>query len=476
MLKPQLAIVTGSLAIIVFTISARSYSNAQSGALVRLQPTSPGVAQSGHVHLAGKVLASQFVGSGSALTGVDAELLDGLNSTAFLQAVPNPLSLTGSVANAAVITGINTNSGTGGYGIRGESSNASTSGVGVWGETAATSGSGVSGLATSSNGRGVTGLANANNGVTFGGFFRANSPAGYGVYADSNGPYGVYARSDLTGEASYGGYFLATGTHARGVYSTVTSPTGSTYAGVFNNNSDDGVAVYAETVGPQALYGVSAKATGTAYGGYFLSDSTGGRGVFGTTSSTSAGSTPYGVRGATSVSTLGYAVYALGDMGASGVKPFRIDHPHDPENKYLLHYSSESPFPQNFYNGNVVTDEKGYAWVDLPTYFNDINTNFKYQLTVVDSSDDFVLAKVTDEISGNRFRIRSSAPRVKVSWMVFADRNDERVRFSRPTDVREKSETERGKYQHPEYFGMPASKGMDYSPKPESIGTGDGKR
>lgn len=91
-----------------------------------------------------------------------------------------------------------------------------------------------------------------------------------------------------------------------------------------------------------------------------------------------------------------------------------IGHPHDPEHKYLLHYSSESPFPQNFYSGNVLTDASGYAWVELPDYFEAINTNFKYQLTVVGKS--FARAAVWGEISNNRFRIRTDAPNFKVSW------------------------------------------------------------
>ena len=179
-----------------------------------------------------------------------------------------------------------------------------------------------------------------------------------------------------------------------------------------------------------------------------------------------AGDTPYGVRGQASPATLGFGVFAVGDMGASGVKPFRIDHPSDPENKYLLHYSSESPFPQNFYNGNVVTDAKGYAWVELPDYFAEINVNFKYVLTVVDDSESatFVQAKVGRKIQGNRFLIMTSAPNIEVSWRVDADRNDLRIKANRPIDVREKAGQERGKYQHPEYYGLPPQMGMDFVP------------
>jgi hypothetical protein len=46
-----------------------------------------------------------------------------------------------------------------------------------------------------------------------------------------------------------------------------------------------------------------------------------------------------GVEGQTFSLTNGYGVYSLGRLGASGPKSFRIDHPDDPESRYLLHYS-----------------------------------------------------------------------------------------------------------------------------------------
>jgi hypothetical protein len=208
---------------------------------------------------------------------------------------------------------------------------------------------------------------------------------------------------------------------------------------------------------------VDASGFGDSCGGRFSSNSQGGRGVFGLNAFGSATDTPYGVLGQASTATLGYGVYATGDMGASGVKSFRIDHPDDPANKYLLHYSSESPFPQNFYSGNAVTDEKGYAWVELPQYFSQINTNIKYQLTVVDDADssDFVQVKVSKKVVGSRFQIRSSAPNVEVSWRIEADRDDLRIRANRPTDIREKSVNEKGKYQHPEYYGLSSELGLN---------------
>ena len=45
---------------------------------------------------------------------------------------------------------------------------------------------------------------------------------------------------------------------------------------------------------------------------------------------------------------------------------FKIDHPVDPENKYLYHSFVESPDMMDIYNGNVVTDGGGRAVITLP--------------------------------------------------------------------------------------------------------------
>ncbi len=108
------------------------------------------------------------------------------------------------------------------------------------------------------------------------------------------------------------------------------------------------------------------------------------------------------------------------------VKNFRIDHPLDPENKYLVHSSVESDEMKNVYDGVVVTDARGYATIALPEWFEALNNDFRYQLTVLDDgdSDEFVLAKVVRKVAGNRFAIRTSSPGVEVSWQVTGVRKD----------------------------------------------------
>jgi hypothetical protein len=123
--------------------------------------------------------------------------------------------------------------------------------------------------------------------------------------------------------------------------------------------------------------------------------------------------------------SIGGNLTVSGNSIASGTKSFRIPHPLD-GSKELWHAAMESPQPLNVYTGNVRTDRRGFAVVKLPRYFDAINRDFRYQLTVVGRS--FAKAVVWKEIAGNRFTIRTDEPRVKVSWQVTAQRDDAYMR------------------------------------------------
>jgi hypothetical protein len=109
------------------------------------------------------------------------------------------------------------------------------------------------------------------------------------------------------------------------------------------------------------------------------------------------------------------AVYA-------GTKDFKIDHPLDPANEYLLHASIESSEMMNLYSGNVVLGSNGAATVQLPAWFEAVNGDFRYQLTAIGRSSPGLY--VAQEISGNRFEIAGGAPGTKVSWQVTGVRHD----------------------------------------------------
>ena len=56
----------------------------------------------------------------------------------------------------------------------------------------------------------------------------------------------------------------------------------------------------------------------------------------------------------------------IGGTLTKGGGTFKIDHPLDPENRYLSHSFVESPDMKNVYDGVVRTDRKGFATVKLP--------------------------------------------------------------------------------------------------------------
>jgi len=151
-----------------------------------------------------------------------------------------------------------------------------------------------------------------------------------------------------------------------------------------------------------------------------------------------------------------YAGYFYGNVSVVGTLSksagsFKIDHPLDPTNKYLCHSFVESPDMMNVYNGNIVTDRSGYAVVDLPDYFNALNKDFRYQLTVI---GDFAQAIVAEEINGNQFTIRTDKPSIKVSWQVTGIRKDAFAEQNRIQVEIDKPAIEKGKYLHPEAYQL----------------------
>jgi len=132
---------------------------------------------------------------------------------------------------------------------------------------------------------------------------------------------------------------------------------------------------------------------------------------------------------------------------------FKIDHPLDPENKYLSHSFVESPDMMNVYNGNAVLDERGEVWIELPTYFEALNSDFRYQLTALGRPGPELY--VAEEIRANRFRIAGGSPGQRVSWQVTGVRQDAYARQNRIPIEQDKPATERGRYRSPSAFTKP---------------------
>ena len=222
------------------------------------------------------------------------------------------------------------------------------------------------------------------------------------------------------------------------------------YPLISSTSGNNGIGVFGQ--GPNGI-GVQGNSTsGWGVNGY----SDNGRGVQGTSTS---GVAVYGY------SSGSWSGYFVGDINVTGnctgcAGPTRIDHPLDPENKYLYHSTVQSPDMKNVYDGNIITDATGEAVVVLPDYFEAFNRDFRYQLTIVDAR--FAQARVSSKINDNRFTIKTDKPNVEVSWQVTGIRQDPYAEAHRVGVEEDKKAEERGKYLHPTEWGQPESKGVDY--------------
>jgi hypothetical protein len=223
-------------------------------------------------------------------------------------------------------------------------------------------------------------------------------------------------------------------------FSAIASGSGS--VGVFASNlAADGIAIDAQ----------ANSLTGSTVGVSAITRSSNGVAV-------RAESTFAGV-GVHAIAPSGQALLADGNVAINGTLSksagsFRIDHPLSPKTHYLSHSFVESPDMMNIYNGNVTTDADGYAEVTLPDWFESLNRDFRYQLTVIGS---FARAAVWEKIRDNRFVIRTSEPSVEVSWQVTGIRDDPYARAN-PIEVETpKPEDEVGSYQFAEW--------EDYAPR-----------
>jgi len=151
-------------------------------------------------------------------------------------------------------------------------------------------------------------------------------------------------------------------------------------------------------------------------------------------------------------------------LSVSGDKEFKIDHPLDPANEYLIHSCVESSERMNIYNGNITTDGNGLANVELPTYFEALNIEYRYQLTIIGQQ---AQSWIENEISNNHFTIKTDKPNVKVSWQVTGVRNDQYAKTHPFVVEQEKEEKDKGKYLRPELFGQPEEMGINYVKRPE---------
>jgi hypothetical protein len=274
---------------------------------------------------------------------------------------------------------------------------------------------------------------------------------GPSVYGQTNSSFANFGTAGLMGVSS--------GTGGAGLLAYAKHPDGNGAAAIAISDGN-GNGLTANSAERYGVEGTSDAGTTSSAGMYGWSPNfvTGGTGVkaasFGTNGvALRAKGTGTGAKAAIFEGN----VDVVGTLSKSG-GAFKIDHPTDPANKYLSHSFVESPDMKNIYDGVVTTDAKGFATVAMPDWFDALNRDFRYQLTVHGRS--FARAIVWEEMQDRRFTIRTDEGRVKVSWQVTGIRQDAYAKAHRIPVEEAKTGGDRGRYLTPELFGHPASKAI----------------
>ena len=257
-----------------------------------------------------------------------------------------------------------------------------------------------------------------------------------------------------------------------------------TWNGVLGMASTSGTGVAGGSDSGMGVYGTSKSGTGvkgesdTTFGTGVLGSSVSGFGVYGTSDS------GYGVRGLSKgggtggyfTSSNGISLVAAGAKAAvfsgkveiSGTLTkssgtFKIDHPQDPANKYLSHSFVESPDMKNVYDSTILLDDNGEAVVELPSYFEALNRDFRYQLTCIGG---YAPIYVAEKVKDNSFKIAGGKAGMEISWQVTGIRKDPFANAHPVIVEEEKPANEKGFYLNPVEWGQPQEKGIYQLAKP----------
>ncbi|MFN8004553.1 MAG: hypothetical protein U0X75_26470 [Acidobacteriota bacterium] len=309
-------------------------------------------------------------------------------------------------------------------------------------------------------GQAVTGSGTANKITKWTG---TNTVGDSGITEDASGNVSIGTTTSTTRKVLIQSALTGVGATLRAVNtSSGRAIEGSSSSGIgVNASSSSGTALTANSTSGIGIFGSSQ--TGVAINGNSTSND-GVTAVSGSTNSVNAALRATASNGA-------FAGRFTGNVSVSGTLSkgggsFKIDHPLDPENKYLYHSFVESPDMMNIYNGNITTDENGVAVVELPEWFETLNRDFRYQLTVIGT---FAQAIVAQKVSGNHFAIRTSEPGVEVSWQVTGIRQDPWANQNRIPTEELKPKDERGTYLHPEAANKPEELGLEWRRDPETM-------
>jgi hypothetical protein len=389
------------------------------------------------------------------------------NSTSYFGVYGHSTSYPGVYGNST------SNSGVEGQSVNGDGGDfyGETSGSGVMGKSA--SGNGLLGVAGSRNTQGFSGIAGVwgDAAAHVGVLGTSNQYAG--VQGASGSSDGVYGQSNdtNTGDDVAGVYgFASSGLPGVEGTNTISDGQGTAYgpgvlgiAGERYNPGSPNAPFVAGVVGSSSAYdgvsGISSSSSRSGVAGY----SFGGTGI---SAYSEIGAGLFAGTGNFNGADAGdfYGNVLVTGVVSSTSEEAVIDHPLDPANKYLAHAAVQSSEIMNLYTGNITTDELGLATVTLPDWFESLNTDFRYQLTVVGQ---FAQAIIKNKIANGKFTIMTNASHVEVSWQVTAVRQDAYALANPLVVERQKSAKERGFYLHPEVYGQPREKGTQWASHPE---------
>ena len=296
------------------------------------------------------------------------------------------------------------------------------------------------------------------------------------AYASGSGKSAVVGVQSAVSGGSYG------------VWGQTTDGTGAGVSGVnYANSTGTGVIGKGEGVG---VYGIGTSASsasgveGVGFSAPIGSGLPGTPGVFGLGGSEDpdVASDEGGAGGIFAGSDIGgdgieaYASLGLGGYCFGGVEidgnlsksggSFKIDHPLDPANKYLYHSFVESPDMKNIYDGVATLDANGDAVIQMPDWFGVLNSDFRYQLTCIGG---FAPVYIAEELANNQFKIGGGQAGMRISWQITGIRQDAWASAHRIPVEEEKEAKLKGFYIHPELYGAPPEKQIQWARHPQQM-------
>jgi len=314
-----------------------------------------------------------------------------------------------------------------------------------------------------------TGVAGSNFGSNLGGTVQPATGVGVSGYNEDTG-------IGVKGESPNGTGVRCSSDKGLGVWGSSNNAAG--VLGSSEGSSSNGVGVHGFSSNNVGVQGISSKTVGVRGSSISSSGvdgrSTSGTGVVGRSDNF------VGVRATCTSKELGFGVIAegrtaglfagsvavFGDLTVTGNKPFKIDHPLDPQNKYLLHNAVEAPERKNVYDGVARLDKDGATWVELPEWFEALNGDFRYQLTAVGGAAPNL--HVAEEVSENRFKIAGGQEGMRICWQLTGTRKDPWA-AANPFEVeQEKPEEERGRYLEPSLYDAPEEQRVLVAPIAEA--------